>query len=107
MTNYVGGDQYNQYGAHSIGRIEHHGAADPARAYHDLLLAVRTLRAQVSPADRELVDEQLGVLSAGPDQDRGTLRRALSTVAGVAMVVGQVGAPVIQAVRQVTAALGM
>ncbi|WP_426507472.1 hypothetical protein ACPPVO_54675 [Dactylosporangium sp. McL0621] len=105
--NYVGGDQYNQYGEHSVGRIEHHGGRDPDAAFRDLLRAVQLLRAQVPPADRRLVDEQLQVLAAGPGQDPGTLRRALGAVAGVATVVGQVGAPVIQAVRQVAAALGM
>jgi hypothetical protein len=107
VTNYVGGDQYNQYGDHSVGRIQHHYGADPAAAFQQLLHAVQTLRAQVPPADRSLVDEHLQVIAAGPNQDPGTLRRALAAIAGVATVVGQVGAPVIQAVRQVTAALGM
>jgi hypothetical protein len=106
VTNYVGGDQYNQYGDHSTGRIQNYGAQDPDAAYRNLLRAVQLLRTQVSPADRELVDEQLDVLAAGPRQDQSTLRRALSAIAGVATVVGQVGAPVIQAVHQVTAALG-
>lgn len=107
MTNYIGGDQYNQYGDHSVGRIQNYGAVDPTVAYEELIRAVQALRVQVSPADRQLVDEQLDVITAGPDQDQGTLRRALGTVAGVAAVVGQVGAPVIQAVRQVMSALGM
>jgi hypothetical protein len=107
MTNYVQGDQYNQYGEHSVGRIQNYGPADPGAAYQQMLRAVQVLRGQLSPADRVLVDEQLGVLSAGPEQDPGTLRRALGTVAGVAAVVGQVGAPVIEAVRQVMSALGM
>jgi len=107
MTGYVGGDQYNQYGEHSVGRIQNYGPADPARAYQDLIQAVQALRLQVSPADRQLVDEQLRVITAGADQDPGTLRRALGAVAGVATVVGQVGVPVVQAVRQVMSALGM
>jgi hypothetical protein len=37
----------------------------------------------------------------------GAFRRALSNIAGVATVVGQVGVPVIEAIRAVITALGI
>jgi hypothetical protein len=38
---------------------------------------------------------------------KGTLRRALGNIAGVAAMVGQVGVPVIEGVREVMAAFGI
>ncbi len=114
MTNYVGGNQYNaggdQYNAsdNAIGRqqINNYGAADQGAALQELIQAVTELRARVSTADRQALDEQMRVVAAGPQQDPGTLRRALSAIAGVATVVGEVGAPVIAAVRAVLGVVG-
>lgn len=115
MTNYVGGNQYNNSGGgdqynvsdNAIGRQQNYnyGAADGGAAYQELLRAVNDLRSRVSAADRQALDEQLSIVAAGPQQDQGTLRRALTAIAGVATVVGEVGAPVITAVRAVLGAL--
>lgn len=108
MTNFHYGDNVNVHGTGNIGKIQNnYGPADQRVAYDDLLRALQTLRQQVSPGDRHVLDEQLEVISGGPNQDRGSLRRALGTVSGVATVVGQVGVPVIEAVRKVISAFGM
>ncbi len=114
MTNYVGGNQYNaggdQYNAsdNAVGRqqINNYGAADQGAALRELIQAVNELQGRVSAADRRALDEQLRIVTAGPQQDPGTLRRALTAIAGVATVVGEVGAPVITAVRAVLGAVG-
>lgn len=111
MTNYVGGNQYNaggdQYFAsdNAIGRQQNYNYGASDAAYQDLLRAVNDLRARVSPADRQALDEQMSVVAAGPQQDPGTLRRALTAIAGVAGVVGEIGAPVVTAVRAILGAL--
>jgi hypothetical protein len=46
-------------------------------------------------------------IEAGGNGDKGALRRALGNIAGVAAVVGEVGVPVIEAIRKVMAAFGM
>jgi hypothetical protein len=108
MTSYHYGDNVNVGGTGNVGKIQNnYGLVDQRAAHDDLLRALQALRQQVSPADRQAIDEQLSVISAGPDQDPGTLRRALSSVAGIATVVGQVGAPVVEAVRKVMSALNM
>jgi hypothetical protein len=47
------------------------------------------------------------VIGAGDNVEKGTLRRALANIAGVATMVGQVGVPVIQSVHAVMAAAGL
>lgn len=108
MTNIHYGDNFSVGGTGNIGKVQNNfGPVDQRAAYDDLLRALQALRQQVPAGDRQVIDEQLGIISAGPDQDPGTLRRALGTVAGVATVVGQVGAPVVEAVRKVMTALSL
>lgn len=90
---------------HGIGKIVHHGSADQRAAFKELLEAVQALRPQVVGTDRQVIDESLATLQA-PRPEPARLRRALGAVSGVAMMVGQVGAPVVEAVRKVMAALG-
>jgi hypothetical protein len=105
-SNYYGGQHVTQYGSGNVGinnGINAQGA--PQDALRELVDAVNALRGQVSPADREIIDGSMR--SVGPGVEQGTLRRALGQLAGVATVVGQVGVPVVEAVRKVMAAFGM
>ncbi|MFM9611067.1 hypothetical protein ACSCBZ_33435 [Streptomyces niveiscabiei] len=88
-------------GSGNVGKIQntYQSAGDSEAAFREMLAAVRALRDQVSPADRETLDESLRVIGEGAEP--GVLRRALTAVVGVAVVVGEVGVPVVEAVRRV------
>jgi hypothetical protein len=108
MTDNVNiGEQYNIRGKHNVGKIEtNYGTADVQASLRELIEAVHVLRGQVSAADRQVIDESLETVSRGKQAEPGKLRRALGNIAGIATVVGQVGAPVVEAVRKVMTALG-
>ena len=99
-----GGDRVEVSGP-GIGKIVYQGPADQKVALRELLEAVQALRPQVTGTDRQVIDESLATLQT-PRPEPARLRRALGAVSGVAMMVGQVGAPVVEAVRKVMAALG-
>ncbi|MFJ1766488.1 hypothetical protein ACIOD2_39590 [Amycolatopsis sp. NPDC088138] len=99
------GDKFEVHD-HGIGKIVHQGPPDQQAAFRELLDAVQALRPRVSGTDRQVVDESLATLQAPQPPEPARLRRALGAVSGVAMMVGQVGAPVVEAVRKVMAALG-
>jgi hypothetical protein len=105
--NFHFGDEVTQYGDHNVGMIKNQGPADPQAAFRDMVSAIQVLRGQVSPADRQVIDESMQAIGAGGNVEKGTLRRALGNIAGVATMVGQVGVPVIEAVRAVMAAFGL
>ncbi|MER7538050.1 hypothetical protein ABTX77_25130 [Streptomyces sp. NPDC097704] len=100
-------DFYNATGDGAVGRVEfhQHGAQDPQAVYEAVIRAIETLRGQVSAEDREVLDTSLETLRQGDDAPPGAFRRALGTVAGVAALVGEVGVPVAEAVRQLLALL--
>ena len=108
MTDNVNiGEQYNIRGKHNVGKIEtNYGTADVQASLRELIEAVHVLRGQVSAADRQVIDESLEIVSRGKQAEPGKLRRALGNIAGIATVVSQVGAPVVEAVRKVMTALG-
>jgi hypothetical protein len=101
------GEQYNVSGTGNIGKQVNHGAAEAEAALRELIQAVEALRGQVSAEDRRAIDESLATVRQGEAAGPNGVRRALSTLAGVATVVGQVGAPVIDAVRKVMVALAL
>ena len=110
MSDYVTsiGEQYNISGKHNVGKIEtNYGNADAHASLRELMAAVEVLRGHLSAADRQVIDESVETVRRGNQAEGGKLRRALSNIAGVATVVGQVGVPVIEAVRKVMTALGM
>jgi hypothetical protein len=91
-----------------IGAINNnYGASDPQAALRELINAAHALRAQVSPADRQALDESLATIGTGADVEPQPLRGALRKLAGVATLVGQVGVPVVEAVRKVLTAFGL
>jgi hypothetical protein len=101
------GEQYNVSGTGNIGKQVNHGATDAEAALRELVQAVEALRGQVSAEDGRAIDESLATVRRGEAAGPGGVRRALSTLAGVATVVGQVGAPVLEAVRKVMVALAL
>lgn len=114
-SNYnYGGQQFNMDGGNNVGinygtnyGTYNNAPAGPQDALRELVEAVNALRAQVSPADREVIDTSMRTVGAGTGAQPGPLRQALTQLAGVATVVGQVGVPVIEAVRKVMAAFGL
>jgi hypothetical protein len=109
-SNYHGGQHVTVHGTNNVGinnGTYNNGPAVPQDALRELVEAVNALRGQVSPADREVIDASLTTVGRGADAEPQPMRRALSDLAGVAAVVGQVGFPVIEAVRKVMAAFGL
>lgn len=106
-SSYHYGDEVTMYGDHNIGMIKNQASADPRAVLQEMIKAVQVLRGQVSAADRQVIDESMATVGKADQVEKGTLRRALADIAGIAAVVGQVGVPVIDAVRKVMAAFGI
>jgi hypothetical protein len=109
-SNFYGDQNINQYGGNNVGintGVNYNAPAATQDALRELIDAVNALRGQVSPADREAIDATMRTVGTGTGVARQPLRQALGQLAGVATVVGQVGVPVIEAVRKVMAAFGM
>ncbi len=84
------GEQYNVSGKRNVGKIEtNYGTADVDASLHELINAVEVLRKQVSPTDRQLIDESLETVRQGEQAKPGKLLGALRDIAGIAVVVGQ------------------
>jgi len=107
MSNYHYGDTINQYGERNIGKISSQAPTDPRAALLEIIRMAQELRGQVSVADCQVIDESVEVLSHRDTVNQGSLRRALGNIAGIAALVGEVGVPVIEAVRKVVTALGV
>ena len=105
-SNFHYGDNVTQYGNHNVGMIKNQSPVDPRDAFREMISAVQVLRGQLS-ADRQVIDESMKAIGTGDNVEKGTLRRALRNIAGVATMVGKVGVPVIEAVHAVMAAFGL
>ncbi|MEU5535274.1 hypothetical protein [Streptomyces sp. NPDC020362] len=99
------GDQVNVHGSHNIGMIKHQ-PADAQQQIRDLADLIAELRGQVPAGAAQVIDESLPVLTdeASTPQDRRDALQALSTIA---RTVGEVGLPVVEAVRRVLQLLGL
>lgn len=106
MANYHFGDEVFQVGDHNVGIDKRRTSPDPGRELRELANLVSVLRDRVGPADRDVIDGALDTIGSGDTSKSGPLGDALRKIAGIAVVVGEVGAPVIEAVHKVTAALG-
>ncbi|MFK0152506.1 hypothetical protein ACIQVK_10570 [Streptomyces sp. NPDC090493] len=101
------GDSVTQTGGiGNTGINKGQGAVDPQAAFRDMIQAIQVMRGQVSTEDQRVIDDSLRVVGSGANVEPGTLRRALGAIAGVATVVGEVGVPVVEAVRRVLALFG-
>lgn len=104
----ISGDSVVQFGGHdNIGKIVNQAPADPRAALEEVIRLAEALRGRVPPADAQVIDKSVGVLRYGDALDHNTLRRALGNIGGIAALVGQVGVPVIEAVRSFLSALGI
>lgn len=86
--------------------------AGPRTLLLDLIRTVEQMQDQLHGTDKQAVAEFLDLaksLDANSQNqvDKHHLRAALQNVAGVATMVGQVGAPVIEAIRGLKDALGL
>jgi len=110
-SNYHGGQHVSMHGGSNNVGINtgsvNYGAATPQDALRELTDAVNALRGHISPADRQVVDASMRTVGTGANAEPGGFRRALRDISGVAGMVGQVGVPVIEAVRKVMAAFGL
>lgn len=101
------GDNFKVDGAHNIGKIgtQNNAPQDPRAALQELISLVEVLRGRVQEDDRAVLDESLDTLTED-GVERGAFRRALGSISGVALLVGEVGLPVAEAVRRVMALFG-
>lgn len=110
-TNFSGpnyGKIINQTGQYaSVTEINHGATTDPQALFREMLSAIQTLRGQVGPMDRQVIDESVAAVGSGQDVPPQQMHGALSRIAGIASIVGQVGAPVVEAIRKVMAAFGL
>jgi hypothetical protein len=106
-SSYHFGDEVTQYGNQNVGMIKNQAPVDPQVAFREMVRAVQVMRGELSAADRQVVDESMNAIGTNGNVEKGTLRRALSNLAGIATMVGQAGVPVIESVRKVMAAFGM
>ena len=107
-SNYHDSHVVNQQGPNNIGMINNNYApADPQAAFRDLVNAVQVLRGQVSPDERQSIDESMRVIQAGKNAEPQRLRKAFTSISGIALLAGQVGPPVVDAVKKLMAAAGI
>jgi hypothetical protein len=106
-TNYHIGDSVTQHGDGNIGMIKSQTSADPGSALQEMTRLVQLLRERVTSEDRQAIDESMRAIGTGQNVDKGTMRQALSRIAGIAALVGEVGVPVIGAIRAVMAGFGI
>ncbi|GAB2763766.1 hypothetical protein [Streptomyces bullii] len=103
----MNGDSVLQFGNGNIGIIKAQGVPDPQAALEQMISAALALRDRVSTDDQQVIDTALDVIRDGGAADPGRLRQALAGIAGIAALVGEVGAPVLGAVRTLTQAVGL
>ncbi|MFD7323995.1 hypothetical protein ACFV9D_23310 [Streptomyces sp. NPDC059875] len=109
-ANYYGqvGDNFQVYGTNNTGKIgqQYNAPQDPQAALQELVNLVLALRARVPEGDREVLEASLDTLTEDAPEP-GAFRRALGGISGVAALVGEVGAPVAQAVTRVMQLFGV
>jgi hypothetical protein len=100
------------YGDFSPINITQQAPPDLTALLRELIRTVEQMEGQLHGADRQAVVEFLALAESlnaeFPDQvDKRHLRAALQKIAGIATMVGQVGVPVIEAIRGLKDALGL
>lgn len=106
-----GGDHIRQYGDRSVGKQQHSGSGDnvagdkrihapesPSAAMDNVLAAVHVLRGHLNEADRAAVDSAVRQLD--PSGTAAALDGPLKRIAGIAALLGEVGVPVITAIKE-------
>jgi hypothetical protein len=106
----MSGDRIQQYGAGSIGKAQHSGSGDIVAgdkhaggsesgklAIDNLLREIQALRQHLDESDRAEVDAAVEEINSNPPKER--FNKLLQKMAGIATVIGEVGTPVIIAVK--------
>ncbi|MFI6419567.1 hypothetical protein ACIBG6_19505 [Streptomyces sp. NPDC050842] len=114
-NNYYFGDAVNIHGGTEITGIVNNYPAPPQQptleeALRTVVALMRELRAEVAPEDQQSFDEALPVLAAdatGAGVETPVRRRALLTVAGIAAMLGTLGAPLLDSARAALELLGV
>ena len=75
-------------------------------ALRELAEAIESMKSHLDADEAEEVDEAHAVIADGKSE-KGILKKAAKKILGVATFAGEVGAPVVEAVRKVLAALGV
>ncbi|WP_143263915.1 hypothetical protein [Amycolatopsis kentuckyensis] len=75
-------------------------------ALRELAEAIESMKSHLDADEAEEVDEAHAVIADGKSE-KGLLKKAAKKILGVASFAGEVGAPVVEAVRKVLAALGV
>ena len=101
------GDEVTQHGDHNVGMIKNQGSTDPHVLWQEMIDSIVAMKGHAPAPDRQLIDESMATISLGARADKGALRSALRNIAGVAMVIGEVGVPVVEAIRKVMSAFGL
>ncbi|GGW01448.1 hypothetical protein GCM10010230_31870 [Streptomyces narbonensis] len=114
-NSYYFGDAVNIQGGTGHQGIVHNHAA-PAQpptleeALRTVVALMQGLRAEVAPEDRQSFDDALPVLAADATDaavEAPVRRRALLTVAGIAAMLGTLGAPLLDSARAALELLGV
>ena len=105
----MSGDYIQQYGPGSIGKAQHSGSGDIVAggksdssvserlAIENLLREVQAVRQHLNDGDQVEMDAAIEEINSNPPKER--FNRALQRVAGIATVIGEVGVPVISAIK--------
>jgi len=101
------GDNYEVRGMYAIGKQVNSSGVIGQPDLREMLAAVQQLRERVPADDREVLDEAVRTIRADEDGTGRPPRRSVTSILGVATAIGEVGAPVVEAVRKLMAAFGM
>ncbi|MFC5200590.1 hypothetical protein [Streptomyces kaempferi] len=108
----MNGDYIHQVGDGNAGKVVHSGTGDIVigdrtgdrpKVVNAVIEEIKALRQHLDARDQEVVDASVEELASNPSP--GRMRILLQQVAGIAAVVGEVGAPVISAIKAVMGSL--
>ncbi|WP_336206235.1 hypothetical protein [Nonomuraea sp. LPB2021202275-12-8] len=107
----TGGDHIVQYGRGSIGKAQHTGSGDivtggksvagpesRSAAFDNVLQAIDALRRHLDETERAEVDSAVRRLDS--EGTVSELKEPLGKIAGIAALLGEVGVPVINAIKE-------
>ncbi|WP_299538093.1 hypothetical protein [uncultured Streptomyces sp.] len=100
------GDAVTQHGDHNTGIVHHHTPPSEEEALRRLQIAVATLRPHLAEEDLPVVEAGMQTLAPGSGAEPSRVRLALTSIAGVATMIGSVGVPVVEAARGVMESWG-
>jgi hypothetical protein len=94
------GNNYTTHGPNSPINMASETRNDSERAFQDLIGATRVMQAQISGVHRRTIDEFLDAATSAGRTERHRFRAMLMRVRDVAVLAGQVGVPVLDAINK-------